>query len=143
MACSWARSNGVKRDLYEGGHKLPPNAAVDSHNLLPLLEGKSGAVREALVHNTREKTYAIRHGEWLLVDSKTGYMSPRNPEWEARHAYTADDTQPVQLYNLQADLVQKENLAAKHPEKVDEIQRVLGQIRKQGHSAPRLQTQKN
>jgi arylsulfatase A len=171
---------GLKRDLYEGGHrvpflmkwpgvippdrvcdalvsqidlmatmaavvgyKLPPNAAVDSHDLLPLLEGESGSVRKTHIHNTALNIYAIRHGDWVLVDSKTGYMSPRNPEWEARHGYTTDDTQTVQLYNLQADLAQKENLAATHPEKVDELQRILSQIRKQGHSAPRLQTQKN
>lgn len=166
---------GVKRDLYEGGHrvpflmkwpgvipadrvcdslvsqidlmatiaavvgyKLPPNAAVDSHDLLPLLEGGTSTVRETHIHNTAPNIYAIRHGDWVLVDSKTGYMSPRNPDWEARYGYPVDDDHPVELYNLQADISQRENLATSHPEKVDELKRLMSQIRKQGHSAPRL-----
>ena len=51
---------------------LPEDAAEDSHDLLPLLRGETQSVRSAHVHNTREDQYAIRSGDWLLVDAKTG-----------------------------------------------------------------------
>jgi len=121
------------------GHELPDAAAADSHDLLPLLKGEVASVRQTHIHNTSEGRYAIRHHEWLLVDSKDGYVSRRDPAWEARHGYPADDDGPVELYNLKSDLAQKQNLAAAHPEKVTELQDLLGQIREQGHSAPRLQ----
>ena len=167
---------GLKRDFYEGGHRvpflikwpgvtqpgrvsdalvsqidlmatlaaalgyeLPADAAEDSHDLLPLLKGEVESVRCTHIHNTSAGRYAIRHGDWLLVDSKDGYVSRRDAAWEARHGYPPDDDSPVELYNLKTDLAQKQNIAAAHPEKVAELQTLLKQIREQGHSAPHLQ----
>ena len=167
---------GLKRDFYEGGHRvpmlvkwpgvtraghvsdalvsqvdlmatlasavgfeLPTDAAEDSHDLLPLLQGEVETVRTTHIHNTSPGRYAIRHDDWLLVDSENGYVSRRDPAWEARHGYPTDDDGPVELYNLSTDLPQKQNHAAAEPEKVAELQGLLQQIREQGHSAPRLE----
>ncbi|MEM9644665.1 MAG: arylsulfatase [Planctomycetota bacterium] len=119
-------------------YELPSDAAEDSHDLVPLLRGDTGAVRKTHVHNTRANQYAIRHGDWLLVDFKNGYMSGRNQAWEDRHGYEADDEQATELYDLANDLEQRHNLAAKNPDKVAELQAVLKQVREAGHSAPRL-----
>jgi len=118
---------------------LPDDAAEDSHNLLPLLRGEVDTVRTAHVHNTNTNKYAVRQGDWLLINTKDGYTSRREASWESRHGYPADDDQPVELYNLKDDLGQRRNLAGKHPEKVAELQSLLRTIREQGHSAPRLQ----
>ena len=120
------------------GYELPATAAEDSHNLLPLLKGEVEAVRTTHVHNTKEDHYAIRHGDWVLIDTRTGYVSMSNKKWEARHGYTSRDQSPVELYNLKTDLAQKHNVAAEHPEKVAELKALLKKIRAQGHSAPRL-----
>jgi arylsulfatase A len=167
---SAAPLRGLKRDIYEGGHRvptiirwpgvtkpgavcgalvsqidfmgtlaaalgynLPPDAAEDSHNLLPVLKGESDSVRTTHVHNTN-KPYAIRHGEWVLVDGK----GSRNPEWLKRHAYPPDKDGAVELYHLKADPGQRNNVAAEHPDRVKELQALLKKIREQGHSAPRL-----
>ena len=167
---------GLKRDIYEGGHRvptlikwpgvtkpgtvspalvsqidfmatiasalgysLPADAAEDSHDLLPLLKGETASVRSTHVHNTNPKGYAIRHGDWLLVDAPTGYVSGANNEWEARRGYQPDGKAPVELYNLKTDLGQKHNVAADHPDRVKELQALLKKIREQGHSAPRLE----
>lgn len=105
----------------------------------PLLRSETASVRTSHVHNTSENRYAIRDGDWLLVDSKDGYVSRRNAAWEARHGYPPGDDLPVELYNLKTDLPQKHNLAAEQPEKVAQLKALLQQIREQGHSAPRLQ----
>jgi len=120
------------------GFALPDDAAEDSHDLLPLLRGEVNSVRDSHVHNTYAKQYAIRHGDWLLVDAIDGYVTPRNKAWEKRHGYTADDSQPVELYNLKKDIGQRDNVAADHPDVVAELQSRLAAIRKQGRSAPRL-----
>jgi len=124
------------------GHELPKkNAAEDSHNILPLIEGRvlNAPIRSAHIHNTNAKGYAIREGDWLLVDARTGYVSGRNKTWEEKRGYSDDDKAPAELYNLREDIGQKNNLAAKHPERVAALQALLKKIREQGHSAPRLQ----
>ncbi|MBN1854887.1 MAG: sulfatase-like hydrolase/transferase, partial [Pirellulales bacterium] len=163
---------GLKRDFYEGGHRvpllmkwpgvtqpgsvssslvsqidlmatlaaaigyeLPADAAEDSHDLLPLIQGDVESVRNTHIHNTAAGRYAIRHGDWLLVDSQDGYVSRRDPAWEARHGYPPDDDGPVELYNLKTDLPQKQNIAATHPDKVAELKALLKQIREQGTRA--------
>ena len=117
---------------------LPANAAEDSHDLMPLLTGQTEGVRTTHVHNTKPDQYAIRHGDWLLVDAKTGYVSGRNRGWEAKRGYQPDDGQAVELYNLHDDPGQRANLAREYPKRVEEMQRRLQAIRDQGYSAPRL-----
>jgi arylsulfatase A len=174
---SSAPLRGLKRDIYEGGHRvpfivkwpgvtspgrvcdvlvsqidlmatlaaaiefaLPTDSAEDSHDLLPLLRGETEPVRLSHVHNTVSGRYAIRHGDWLLVDAKDGYSSRRNAAWESRHGYPADDGGAAELYDLKTDLPQKHDLAAAHPEKVAELRALLRDIRDRGHSAPRLRS---
>lgn len=120
------------------GVALPDDQAEDSHNLLPLWRGKTEAGRTTHIHNTRANSYAIRHGDWLLVDAKHGYMSGRNAKWETKHKYPADDDAPEELYHLGQDIGQRHNVAAKNPERVRELQALLKKIREQGHSTPRL-----
>lgn len=117
---------------------LPRDAAEDSHSMLPLLQGTAKSVRSTHVHNTRVGDYAIRVGDWLLIDAKDGYVSKRNKEWEMKHGYPADDHQAVELYNLADDIGQRTNVAADHPKRAAEMRATLKRIREQGHSAPRL-----
>ena len=112
--------------------------AEDLELVQSALNGDEESVRDTHIHNTRANQYAIRHGDWLLIDAKDGYVSPRNKVWEANRNYPPDDKQPVELFNLKEDIGQKVNLADKHPDKVSELKSLLSKIREQGHSAPRL-----
>ena len=116
------------------------NCAEDSFNQLPVLEHQVTAspIRNSHIHNTRANQYAIREGDWLLIDAPNGYVSGRNKAWESKREYPADDGGPVELYNLESDPGQKKNLASQHPDKVKDMQELLKKIREQGHSAPRL-----
>lgn len=123
------------------GVDLPPDAAVDSHDLLPWLTGRAAAApRTTLVHSTNPKQYAIRHGDWLLVDGPTGVMEPKRrspPEaWRTKHGYPADDDQPVELYDLKNDVGQRKNLAAERPETVADLRDRLRQAREGDRTAP-------
>ena len=119
---------------------LPSKAAEDSFNFLPWLQGETKMPpRSTMVHNTTPEDYAIRDGDWLLVDAKSGYASHKpSPDWNKKHNQPPDDAQPVELFNLKEDIGQRHNLAAEQPEKVAQLQALLKQIRDQEHSAPRL-----
>ena len=166
---------GLKRDIYEGGHRvpfivkwpgkveagsvsdalvsqidlmgtlaaalgyeLPDDQALDSHNLLPVLAGTTMEGRRSHVHNTFKDAYAMRDGDWLLIQAKDGYHSAGYEKWEEERNYPADNSSPVELYNLRDDIDQSNNLAAQYPEKITELQALLKKIREQGYSAPRL-----
>ena len=119
-------------------HPLPDESAEDSHDLLPLIDGKVAKVRSEHVHNTRENIYAFRQDDWLLVDAPNGYGSGRNKQWEEKHEYPADDQAATELYDLKSDIGQRNNIAAKHPNVVKRLQNRLSEIRNAGYSAPRL-----
>ena len=123
------------------GFDLPADAAADSHDFLPWLTGGVATPpRTTIVHNTDPEHYAIRHGDWLLVDGGTGVMEPQNrspPDaWNRKHGYPPEDGQPVELYDLKNDVGQRHNRAAEHPEKVAELRALLARTRQQPRSAP-------
>ncbi len=122
------------------GADLPADAAVDSHDLLPWLTGAVAAPpRTTLVHNTARDRYAIRHGDWLLVDGTTGFTVPRwppPPEWCLKHGYEPDTAGAGELYDLKADVGQRHDVAAEHPETVAELRELLRGIREGERSAP-------
>lgn len=113
------------------GYKLPDNAAEDSFNFLPYLKGEAeNGPRTAMVHNTNANAYAIRDGDWVLVNVK-----PAGAEASGKN----DGATPrIELHNLREDISQKTNLAAKHPERVVAMQALLDKLHAQGHTAPRL-----
>ncbi len=115
--------------------ELPEGQAKDSFSLMAVLKEQTETVRSALVHNTRQGEYAIRDGKWLLVAAKDGYVSARNKDWETKYNYPADDKQPVELYDLSIDIGQRDNVAAKHPERIGIMYTLLKQIQTSGYAA--------
>lgn len=113
------------------GENLPPNAGEDSFNLLPILaEEQTQPVREAIVHHSLSGMFAIREGNWKLILERGsgGFSSPRRL-----------DPQPGepegQLYNLEKDPGENDNLYLRHPEKVQHLKSLLERYRKGGRSA--------
>jgi len=119
------------------GYKLPNEAGEDSYNLMPLIKGNSKAVsiREATVQNTFKDRYAIRKGDWVLIDSKSG-MHSKVPEWFNEQFGYSDNEFEGELYNLEEDISQKNNLFGEHPEKVAELRTLLEKYKAEGRSVP-------
>ena len=121
------------------GYDLPDkNAAEDSHDLLPLLKGEVKSTRTSHIHNTFDHTWAFREGDWVLVTGKSGHHSRVTKEWLKKHDYPKTESKQSRLFNLREDIGQRNDLAAKHPEKVKAMEASLARIREQGYSAPRL-----
>lgn len=114
------------------GIELPDGAGEDSYDLTPLLMGRQGAepLREATIHHSARGMFAIRQGEWKLIEGlgSGGFSTPPidpgpgDPEG--------------QLYNLSTDPQETNNLYKEHPEIVARLQTLLDQYRSQGYSRP-------
>jgi arylsulfatase A len=122
-------------------YDFPANAAADSFNFLPWLRDPASAAppRSVMVHNTYKDSYALRQGDWLLIDAKTGYAREAPQPWKDKHHQPPDDDSlPVELYNLKEDPGQRRNLATGNEARITEMRALLQKLRAQGHSAPRL-----
>ncbi len=92
------------------GIALPSGRHYDGKSLLPLLSGNSEApLHEALFWDADEPKRAVRMGDWKLVDNGGA----------------------PQLYNLAEDVSEKNDLAAKHPDKVPQLQARFSAWRRQ------------
>ncbi|MEM9158472.1 MAG: arylsulfatase [Verrucomicrobiota bacterium] len=139
---------------------LPKDAAEDSYDILPILFGQtySAPLREATVHHSVNGTYAIRQGEWKLIEGAgdgdyEGDRSGRSrnmhfPGYPARNRETGEfypmeydirypfpkDGPPLQLYNLKDDPRESANLARSHADKARELLELLNRYRDSGRS---------
>ncbi|HKB37614.1 MAG TPA: hypothetical protein VKD72_14295, partial [Gemmataceae bacterium] len=115
--------------------KLPADAAEDSESILPVLlrEELEWPLHEAVVHHSGGGMFAIRQGDWKLIDGlgSGGFSAPRTEK-------PKPGGPKGQLYNLAKDPVEKENLYAKEPAVVKRLSALLAKYREQGHSARRL-----
>jgi len=120
---------------------LPEDAAEDSYNMLPVLLGRQGdgPVREYLIQqSSRKDSLSIRRGPWKYLDHQGsgGNNYERN---ELLQEYIIEDTAreaPGQLYNLNSDPGERNNLYFENPEVVSELKRKLEEFKGGGRSAP-------
>jgi arylsulfatase A len=108
------------------GADLPDNAGEDSFSLLPLLKGGDKPVRTHAVSNSIGGVPAVRDGPWKYI------AAPGSGGW----SHGGDPSQPVQLYNLDDDLGETNNLAAEMPEKLAGMQALLETLITDGRSTP-------
>jgi arylsulfatase A-like enzyme len=115
------------------GAMLPDHAAEDSVSILPVLLGRAKApVREALVHHSINGSFAIRQGRWKLAlcPDSGGWSAPR-PGSDA-----AKKLPSVQLFDLERDVGEKNNVADEHPEIVARLTKLLERSVADGRSTP-------
>ncbi len=113
------------------GVDLPAGAGEDSFNFLPVLLGTQGdkPVREAIVHHSGDGTFGIRQGPWKLALAlgSHGFSKPQN-------IVPKEGDPKGQLYNLDTDPREKNNLWLAKPEIVERLTALLGKYQKEGRS---------
>jgi len=114
------------------GARLPDSAGEDSVSIMPLLRGQDKPIREAVVHHSISGKFAVRQGKWklLLCGGSGGWASPKDDE--ARQQGLPD----IQLYDMEADIGERENLQDKHPEIVAKLTALLQKYADAGRSTP-------
>jgi arylsulfatase A len=116
------------------GVRHPPEqpGGEDGWSLATVFTGGESTGRETLVSHSVDGSFAIRHGRWklCLCGGSGGWSEPKEPEAKRR------GLPPVQLYDLEADPAETQNLQAEHPEIVaDLIARLSAEVRR-GRSTP-------
>ena len=98
------------------GGPVPAQPVIDGRNLSPLLFGKTKeSQREAHYYFAGYNVQAVRQGPWKLAIA---------PQSESMGKDTPTDAtgKAPRLYNLDADIGEKTNLADKHPDLVAKLQ---------------------
>lgn len=97
---------------------LPDTAGEDSYNILPYFLGEplEQPIRDITIHHSISGKFAIRKGKWKLIDAKgSGGWSYKGSEEEP----------PGQLYDMEKDPGEQNNLYEEFPEIVAELTQEL------------------
>lgn len=106
------------------GVSLKPDTAPDSLDMLPALLGKASAGRDWVVqHSGRRDQLAIRRGKWKFLPPTKGPAINKNTGTELGNAPAP------QLFDLDADPGETNNLASQHEDICQELQSLLDSIR--------------
>ena len=177
---SSGKYRGVKRDIYEGGHRVPflvrwpgkitptsisnevvsqvdlaatfakiinyplsKKEAIDSYNLLPVLEGKkySKPLRVATVQNTSPDKFALRQGEWVLINAATGAAKKEKKDYLDYFGLEPYGTgHSGLLFNLKNDPRQSKNLYNKYSDRAKRMKALLQEYLDGKPCAPRKES---
>lgn len=121
------------------GYELPPKSAEDSYDLLPLFKQHSTtSPRSSIVHSAGTGNpiiYAIRHHNWILIDSSSGRIQWGRRMWFNDYEIemgVVPHKDPAELFDLSVDLGQRNNLYATEPQKAKELKALMNRILKNG-----------
>ncbi|MGB7329101.1 MAG: arylsulfatase [Rubripirellula sp.] len=123
------------------GVSLPDDAATDSFDMLPVMMGQqdeSRSVRPHLLTQSFRGAFQIRQGPWKYLDHQgsggNNYDVKNMQEWGIPEK--APDA-PGQLYNLDDDPGETNNLYFAEAAKRKELQALLANLKSSGRSAPK------
>ncbi len=112
------------------GKELPPGAGPDSYNVLPALLGQKlpDPDRPVVMSSGGTGALSIRAGKWKLIDGQGdcgyGEFVSKRPS-----PIPNPGDPPAQLYNLEEDLGETNNLYMQHPEIVHRLKVGLEKIK--------------
>lgn len=118
--------------------ELPKEKAVDSYNMLPALT-KGNSYRNALVTQSGEGILSIQKDNWKLIASSGSGGKWSLPAGNLPELINEDGRlswKNVQLYNIEKDPDEKENLARQNSEKTHELLILLKEYIINGRSTP-------
>jgi len=108
-----------------------PQRKIDGVNILPLLQGeKDASPRNHLYYYYGKQLQCIREGKWKLhfPHSYRSYQGVEPGKGGLPGPYARGET-GLELYDLENDISEKNNLAKKYPEVVKRLQALAGRAR--------------
>ena len=102
----------------------------DSFNQLATLLGQSTEGRDHLVEHNSAGTLSLRQGPWKYIEPSDRRAYNQNTDIEL-----GNDPSP-QLYHLEEDRGEQRNVAAEHPDVLEELAALLQKLRDEGRSRP-------
>lgn len=104
----------------------------DGFSLLGILTGSKYSCRDVLISHSINGSFAIRQGEWklCLCAGSGGWSAPKD------HVAIKQGLPAMQLFNLEEDPAEKNNLISENSDKVKELLNLLDQQIKNGRCTP-------
>jgi len=108
------------------GAKLPRDRTIDGKDIWPLMSAQPGAKspHEAFYYYGYTYLQAVRSGRWKLVLPR-----PAKPPWTSWYGRMIDAVEKTQLYDLEADIEEKHDVAAEHPDIVARLLKLVEKAR--------------
>jgi len=101
------------------GGRVPTDRKIDGKNIAPLLFGQTQtSPHEAHYYYSGNRMQAVRSGPWKLKFAGLGDGRANNPANPATNP-------PPMLFNLDAEIGEQTDLAAKHPEVVKRLEQLI------------------
>lgn len=112
------------------GEQPRGSSGMDSFSMLPLLRGGESAVRPFAVHHSLRGIFALRRGDWKLIEGRGsgGFTKPRLIE-------ASPGEPPGQLYDLSRDPQERTNRYAANGPLVQRLSELLSRIRESSATA--------
>lgn len=104
------------------GYTLQANEAPDSYDVMDALLGKTQQGRDQMLEESY--TMSLRQGSWKYIAPQTKPV----PKWMANKKIETGLMQQPQLFNLDKDLKEQNNLAATDPARLKQMQDKLSNI---------------
>ena len=98
------------------GFKVPDDRVIDGIDQTDLLLGKTDQGRDSFLYMHLSHVNGIRKGKWKYLTAQ---------QKVAGYAVDRKRPQVVELYNLDTDIGERNNLAKKHPEIVSELKALM------------------
>ena len=134
--------------------EVPHNAGEDSYDITNILHGKPHRqpLREATVHHSVAGQFALRKGDWKLIEgagdgdyprdekgrmavvSRTPTKNPDSGEWLELDYFGLTHDGKYQLYNLKEDPAETKDVSNVYPDQVRELKALLDRYRSSGRS---------
>lgn len=111
---------------------VPDHGGEDSLNLLPSIvrEHDAAPIREEAIHHSGFGVFSIRTGKWKLVQE-----CQNSGGWPFPRGTAPEPGSPGQLYDLETDPEEKNNLWEKEPEMVRKLDQRIRDIRESERTA--------
>lgn len=119
------------------GYGISDNEGEDSWSFWPLLDGSGSTSRPDIVHHSIDGYFSLRSGKWKLLfcPGSGGWSYPTMKDVEK------GDFPDVQLYDMETDPSEKENVYAQHPYIVKELTERMRRYLEEGRSTPGIHQQ--
>lgn len=135
---------------------LGANDGVDSYNILPaLLDNSKDQIRNELVIHPRWSTHlSVRKGKWMYISAQghggftgkkigshslggaSAHLLTNQVNSDVDQGKIKTDAPAVQLYNLEEDPYETQNLASKFPKVVKEMEALLASMKQSNKTRP-------
>ena len=102
----------------------------DSRDISPTLFKNNTPIREDLIHHSGDGTFAIRKGDWKLIEGVNAGGFSKGLKIEGIPVETKG-----QLYNINNDPSEGNNLYAKNKKKVQELSQLLNKYKNADRSS--------